>query len=205
MPTFASGEHCYVNLTLDSLNAASGGLLANDLTYIAADTIVTSTHQVPATTNYVGETLELVLDTNTLQTTLEPGSATTLTNKLTVLANTKAGYTLTASMASGTDTNEDTNTDTNTNSLIGQSTGQTIPAITTKPTAGQLGWAVSLDSGSTWQAMPRAGTSPITIRSYTTGGLDDYTTNLTYGISTTTSTIADTYTGQVIYTVVGSV
>ena len=190
LPNFAKGAQYYINLTINDLDAESAAKLANDITYVSADGVVTATHQSPTTTSYVGESLGLRMDTTNLVATLNPNDATTLTNHLTILSNTRHGYNLTINMAGDS------------NGLVSQSSGRTIPAINTKPQSGTPGWSISTDN-SEWQAVPTATGQGLLLYSNAQSG--QTTTNLpvTYGFSTTESTVADTYQGQVVYTLVG--
>ena len=88
------------------------------------------------------------------------------------------------------------------NGLVSQSSGRTIPAINTKPQSGTPGWSISTDN-SEWQSVPTATNQGLLLYSNAQSG--QTTTNLpvTYGFSTTESTVADTYQGQVVYTLVG--
>ena len=190
LPNFAKGAQYYINLTINDLDAESAAKLANDITYVSADGVVAAAHQSPTTTSYVGESLGLRMDTANLAVALNPNDATTLTNHLTILSNTRHGYNLTINMAGDS------------NDLVGQSSGRTIPAINAKPRSGTTGWSISTDN-SEWQSVPTATNQGLLLYSNAQSG--QTTTNLpvTYGFSTTESTVADTYQGQVVYTLVG--
>ena len=190
LPNFAQAAQYYVSLTINNLDAEPQANLVNDITYVAADGITPATHQLPTTTSYIGESLELRLDTTNLTTTIEPNSATSMTNQLTILANTRHGYNLTIQMVGDS------------NSLIGKSTNQAIPAINTQPTKGTLGWSISTNN-TTWQAVPPATSLPLLLQANDQGGQITTTLPITYSFSTTKSTLADTYQGQIVYTLVG--
>ena len=190
LPNFAQAAQYYVSLTINNLDAEPQANLVNDITYVAADGITPATHQLPTTTSYIGESLELRLDTTNLTTTMEPNSATSMTNQLTILANTRHGYNLTIQMVGDS------------NSLIGKSTNQAIPAINTQPTKGTLGWSISTNN-TTWQAVPPATSLGLLLHSDTQSGQTTTTLPITYSFSTTQSTLADTYQGQIVYTLVG--
>ena len=192
MDTVPQGTRYFINLTLAGIDADNDSIIANNISYLQTDNFGANTNLLTTRTTYEGETLSLDLDKDLLQVAIDSDSVMiggdSLTNTLTAITSTKRGYHLTMNVAGAT------------NDLTGQTNpANIIPAINGKPTRGTKGWAVSLDSQGAWQAIP-TDTNPLTIKQMAIKGQDNFTKDITYGISTSQSTIADTYRVGIVYT-----
>ena len=92
----------------------------------------------------------------------------------------------------------------------------TIPTVSSRPAGASAstpnpGWAVSLDGGTTWLAMPNGGSqdgtvapgTAITVDTYspaTPAAVTDRQSTVHYGVATSSSQAAGTYTDTVVYT-----
>ena len=147
---------------------------------------------------YLGESLGLAMDKDTLTATIKPNEVVTIPHTITITANTKSGYNLTVntkdkdnSLVRVPEENADTNTNTN---------NTTIPAINTKPLPNTTGWAINY--GNHWQAVPASG-STLTLLDHQTGGPNVTNTTLNYAIAATNNILAGTYRAELVYTVTG--
>lgn len=127
---------------------------------------------------------------NQVKTTLLPSSAdtTSMYTDIKVSTNSGAGYVLTLA-------DKDTNTNLATASAY-------IATAAGLPTAGTASWAVSIDSGTNWLAMPASNGTPITVKNYTATHdvvVEDQST-VRYGVATANDQAAGTYTDTVTYT-----
>lgn len=82
--------------------------------------------------------------------------------------------------------------------------GDTIAAISSQPAGGtNPGWAVSIDSGSTWQAVPVSTGSAIVVKNYTPDPkaiTNEDQSTIKYGIATSTDQATGVYSDTVVYT-----
>lgn len=127
---------------------------------------------------------------NQVKTTLLPSSAdtTSMYTDIFVSTNSGAGYVLTLA-------DEDTNTSLATASA-------TINTAAGLPVAGTASWAVSIDAGTTWLAMPASDATPITVKNYAASHdlvIEDQST-VRYGVATASDQATGTYTDTITYT-----
>ena len=92
---FNSGSRYNVKLTIADINGLSNSILANNLTYVSTDSIGASTMAPIVEVTYLGESLGLAMDKDTLTATIKPNEVVTIPHAITITANTKSGYNLT--------------------------------------------------------------------------------------------------------------
>ena len=216
----------YLSYTLPNANTISNTTNTNtnirtilrqedDITTYS-DGQVTSIHQNPITTDYLGELLALSIPEGeqTIQVDLDLNDvvignpdtnddSTNPVNHLSLTTATLRGYTLTAQASTE-----------NGALLTEQEDARSIPAISTKPTKGTAGWSVniagsnnpllgsltSLTESTTWTAIPGINQTPLNLYASAAKGRDSRNLTVTYGFSAA-NTIADTYSARVVYTV----
>ncbi len=174
-----------------------------------SDGQVTSIHQNPITTDYLGELLALSIPEGeqTIQVDLDLNDvvignpdtnddSTNPVNHLSLTTATLRGYTLTAQAS------------TENGALVAEGNPlRLIPSISTKPTKGTAGWSANIAgsnnqslAGATWTAIPGINQTPLNLYASAAKGRDSRNLTVTYGVSAA-NTIADTYSAKVVYTV----
>ena len=131
-----------------------------------------------------------------VSSTLLPGADdTTKCTTIYVTTNSPDGYVLTLA-----DADSDANLET--------TEGYTIAPISSQPVGStNPGWAVSIDSGTNWLAMPASTATAITVKSYVPNPkavVTDDASTVYYGFATASDQATGTYTDKVTYTATGT-
>ena len=207
LPDFNSGSRYNVKLTIADINGLNDSILANNLTYISTDSIGVNTMAPIVEVTYLGESLGLAMDKDTLAATIKPNEVTTIPHTITITANTRSGYNLTVntkdkdnSLVRALEENTDTGINTNARTDNANTNNTTIPAINTEPLPNTTGWAINY--GNHWQAVPASGLT-LTLLDHQTGGPSVTNTTLNYAIAATSNILAGTYRAELVYTVTG--
>ena len=197
---------------------------------------IVSVHQNPVKVNYLGELLALNIPEHeqAIQVTLglndviigNPSisdNSTNPVNHLNLVTATLRGYNLTIQTdtengALVAESNAESTEDTASSNNTDNNTLRLIPAISTKPTKGRVGWSAKIAGSNNpdlttttatttattaediWTAIPGTNQTPLNLYTSTAKGRDNIDLTVAYGISAA-NTIADTYSAKVVYTV----
>ncbi|MDO4271510.1 MAG: hypothetical protein Q4C83_00805 [Candidatus Saccharibacteria bacterium] len=210
----ASGETTTLNLGLANIRAmgGNGATIANDISYLsytpagsASSTITTSSS--PTVVNYLGSLLSLDLAKDNLSASISPhtvlADSAGLTNTITARTKTESGYQLNVAPITTQTTGEGTVVPTT--SLVGQTYHKEIPTLPVSQTVlskDRASWAIKTDSSGNvpdWTGFNAK--TPLSLYASSNSGSDTRAITTIIGVSSgAITTLADTYTGTLSYT-----